>query len=497
MKILSAEQIRQADAYTIKHEPVTSAGLMMRAAKACYGWICANGKENKNFLVFCGTGNNGGDGLALAGLMAHAEVAVIGYSEKRSPDFVHYFNQCKERGVKITEIGSAADLASVKTTGAIIVDCLFGTGLKRPADGLAADAIDLINRSGCEVISIDVPSGLPCDELPVARVAVVKAAHTLTFQCPKRSFMLPSSGKYCGKVHVLDIGLDQKFIASLPSKDHFIDRDEIKKRYRPREKFSHKGTFGHALIVAGSYGKAGASVLAAKACLRAGAGLVTIHMPKCNYTVVQAALPEAMAEVDEGEYHIIRAVKTEKYDVVGVGPGLGTHEDTQNMLKVLIQNSSVPLVLDADALNILSENKTWLPFLPADSILTPHPKEFERLAGKSSDDMERYRLQKNFSVKHGVFVVLKGAHTCTSTPSGEMYFNSTGNPGMATAGSGDVLTGIITSLVAQEYSSLDSAVFGVYLHGLAGDIASLKLSEETMIAGDIIECLGEGYKDLS
>jgi len=493
MKILSAEQLRDADAFTIQHEPIASIDLMERAAKACSYWLRKNEKQYQSFKIFCGVGNNGADGLALANMLVDSEIVMINYSHKRSANFLVNFQRSKKNEIPIKEINSAEDLKTITDKKTIIIDCIFGTGLNKPADGLSADAIKFINNSGCEVISIDVPSGLLCDDLPKAKSAIVKANHTLTFQCPKLSFLFPSSGKFCGNIHVLDIGLDKKFVEEIPSKNYFITKEDIKNIYSPREKFSHKGTYGHALIVAGSYGKAGASVLAAKACLRTGAGLVTVHVPQCNYQIIQTALPEAMAETG-GDTILISTINTENYNAMGVGPGIGTEEATYNMLKVLIQNTQVPLVIDADAINILSENKTWLSFLPAGSILTPHPKEFERLCGKTSDEMERYQLQKNFSVKHNVYVVLKGAHTCISTPEGEMHFNSTGNAGMATAGSGDALTGIITALLAQGYNSFESCLMGVYLHGLAGDIAADKFTQEAMIASDIIDCLAEAYK---
>lgn len=497
MKILSAEQMREADTFTIQHEPVASIDLMERAAKTCSYWLRKNEKQNHHFKIFCGVGNNGADGLALANMLMDSEIVMINYSHKRSANFLLNLQRSKKNEIPIQEINTVTDLETIKDKKTIIIDCIFGTGLKKPAEGLVADAINFINNSGCEIISIDVPSGLPCDDLPNEKAAIVKANHTLTFQCPKFSFMFPSAGKYCGNIHVLDIGLDKKFVQEIPSKNYFITKDDIKNIYSPREKFSHKGTYGHALIVAGSYGRAGASVLSAKACLRAGAGLVTVHVPKCNYQIVQTALPEAMADIDGGENIINSIINTENYNAIGVGPGIGTDEGTQNIFKVLIQNTHVPLVIDADAINSLAENKTWLPFLPAGSILTPHPKEFERLCGKTSDEMERYQLQKNFSVKHNVYVVLKGAHTCISTPEGEMHFNSTGNAGMATAGSGDVLTGIITALLAQGYNSFESCVMGVYLHGLAGDVAADKFTQEAMIASDIIECLTDGFKQIS
>lgn len=504
MKILSSEEIRRADAYTIEHEPVKSIDLMERAAKECVKWIIPTLKGEKEISIFCGLGNNGGDGLAIARLLSQkkfkVEVFIIRYSDKCSEDFLVNEKRLKKiRKVKIHNITSVEQLGSsiISHRSSVIVDCIFGSGLNKPVEGLAADVINFINQSTCFVVAIDIPSGLfsgknSQDE----KNTIICANHTLTFQSPKLSFMFPENGKYVGDFSVLNIGLDEKFISSLSSKIYFVTEQDVRLILKPRNKFSHKGTFGHALIVSGSYGKMGACVLASRACLSSGTGLVTAHIPKCGYEILQTANPEVMVETDSSENIISDSIPLEKYNAIGIGPGIGTEKETQNVLKVLIQNSKLPLVLDADALNILSENKTWISFLPKNSILTPHPGEFKRLIGDSDNDYVRLQKQKEFSVKYGVYVVLKGAHTCITSPDGEVYFNSTGNPGMATAGSGDVLTGIITGLLAQGYDSKQACVLGVYLHGLAGDMAAKNLSEESLIAGNIIEFLGEAYKTL-
>lgn len=286
------------------------------------------------------------------------------------------------------------------------------------------------------------------------------------------------------------------FIKTLPGSNHLITKQDVVKLLKPRNIFSHKGDYGHALLITGSYGKMGAAVLSSEACLRSGAGLLTVHIPKCGYEILQSSVPEAMVKTDSENNFISGIIYPESYDSVGIGPGIGTEKETQSALKLLIQNSSKPIVFDADALNILSENKTWLSFIPKNSVLTPHNKEFERLFGNFADDKERIQLQRDSSVKHGVYIVLKGANTSISSPAGNVYFNTTGNPGMATAGSGDVLTGIITSLLAQGYNSNDACILGVYLHGLAGDFAAARQGEEAMLAGDIIKDLGTAFKFL-
>ncbi len=502
MKILSAEEIRKADAYTIEHEPIKSIDLMERAAKACAIWIEKRFDRKRLVQIFCGLGNNGGDGLAIARLLSQnkfkVEVFIIRYSEKCSQDFLFNEKRLKKiKRVKIQNITSSSQLNSIILhQSSVIVDSILGSGLNKNVEGLVKEAIEFINKQNCFVISIDIPSGLFSEENKHNDQTIIYANHTLTFQNPKLALLFPDNGKYVGDFSVLDIGLNEEFISSLPSKNYLVSESDIRKIIKPRNKFSHKGTFGHALIVSGSYGKMGACVLSSRACISSGAGLVTAHIPKCGYEILQTANPEVMVEIDSNEKIISDTIHLEKYNAIGIGPGIGTEKEIQNALKALIQNSKIPLVLDADALNILSENKTWISFLPKNTILTPHPGEFKRLVGEEENDFQLLQKQKAFSIKHRVYVILKRAHTCITCPDGEVYFNSTGNPGMATAGSGDVLTGIITGLLAQGYDSKQASVLGVFLHGLSGDIAAEHLSEESLIARNIIECLGEAFKKI-
>ncbi len=506
MKIFDVNQIREADKFTIEHEPIASTNLMERAATSCVNWITERFDKKNNFIIICGLGNNGGDGLAIARLLMErnytVKVAVIRYSEKESDDFkINLQRLWKLEKISILEINSITELNSVflekESESAIIIDAVLGSGLNKPAEGLIAEVIKFINHLNLpEIISIDIPSGLYCDQLNDAKDYIVKATNTLTFQFPKLSFMFPETAQYIGEFSVLEIGLHHDYINYTQTKNFFITKNDVRVFLKTRSKIAHKGNFGHALIVAGMYGKMGAAVLSAKACVRAGAGLLTVHIPKCGDEILQTSLPEAMVDVDSEVNFITDNIRIEKYDAIGVGPGIGKEKHTQNVVKLLIQNTTVPIVFDADAINIISENKTWLSFVPANSIFTPHPKEFERIAGKSENSEERLKLQRVFSMKYGVYVVLKGAHTAISCPDGDIYFNSTGNPGMATGGSGDVLTGIITSLLAQGYSSLQSSTLGVYLHGLSGDFAAHEKSEESLIASDIVEHLSDGFKFL-
>jgi hydroxyethylthiazole kinase-like uncharacterized protein yjeF len=506
MKILSAAQIREADTWTIQHEPISSIDLMERAATAFVDSLPGFHlqPEKACFEVYCGPGNNGGDGLAISRLLAKQGLSVKVFllpSEKYSTCYLENLKRLKDEELKNVEItNTLVNLQSVEKSREsgprILIDALFGTGLNKPLEGVASEWVLYLNRQQNMVIAVDIPSGLPCDNPPEKGAAVVQAAHTLTFQQPKLSFLFSDQAPFVGHFHLLDIGLDSGFTDSLPSSYTYVDQTFGANLITPRAVFSHKGNYGHALVVAGSYGKMGAAVLAVKACLRSGVGLVSAHIPSCGYTILQTAAPEAMVYPDEEAFHISSAVHLDPFQAVGVGPGIGMDKQTGNILKLLIQQSAHPMVIDADALNILGENKTWLSFLPKGSILTPHPREFERISGLKGNSFDRFEWQKEFSRKYGVIVVLKGAYTSVSCPDGQVFFNSSGNPGMAKGGSGDVLTGLITGLLAQGFVPQEAAVFGVYLHGLAGDIAARHLSMDAMTSGDIVSALGEAILQL-
>ncbi len=502
MKILPVDKIREADAYTIKNEPIADIDLMERAAGQLFNWIAKKVDTTHRFYIIAGLGNNGGDGLALARMLKNAgyyvEVFVIRYSGKTSDNFARNLERFKNVGAEfLFDITPENNIFPDTGDEDIIIDAVFGSGLTRPVTGFIADVIDKLNRSNSVKISIDIPSGLFADKSSIKEGgAVVRADYTLTFQNPKLAFLMPENDAYVGKWVVLDIGLHQEYLNGVEVDNFYITKNDVKGMILPRRKFSHKGTFGHALLIAGSYGKTGAAVLAAKAALRSGVGLLHVHIPKSSYAIMQTAIPEAMLSIDRYENHFSEVPGMVMYNAVGIGPGLGKEHQSQMALKVLIQNFRFPAVFDADALNILSENKTWLSFLSPGTIITPHPKEFERLAGKWSDDFEKIKLQKDFARKYNVIVVLKGAHTSVCLPSGKCFFNSTGNPGMATAGSGDVLTGIITALLAQRYSPEKAAVLGVYVHGLAGDISAKQKGQISMIASDIVDNLGKAFRKI-
>ncbi len=505
MKILNAEQVKKLDAYTIKNEPILSISLMERAARVCTDWILERYPANTPVSVFSGPGNNGGDGLAIARMLCDKGFSVRVYicgNKMSSDSLINYERLLIQKLSYIKFIIAQEDFPRIKSNE-IIIDALFGSGLTRPLIGLFSDIIQFLNRSSATKISIDIPSGFFSEDnsllsksLDGGFVNAVRADYTLSLELPFLSFLFPEAQFHVGKLIILPIGLSKTYLTEIETDYYYVDKELAASLLRKRKKFDHKGNLGHALIIAGSYGKMGAAILACKACLRAGVGLLTTHVPVTGYEIMQTTVPEAMVCIDESESRFCKTEEQGNYTAIGLGPGMGTRKFTINLLGNLLKNSEKPVVLDADAINILAENREMLKNLPANSILTPHPGEYRRLVGDWKNFYERLKAQTAFAKKHKIYLVLKGANTCIATPQGKCYFNSSGNPGMATAGSGDTLTGIITSLLAQGYTSENASILGVYLHGLAGDFAAEEVGEQALIASDIINCLGKAYKML-
>ena len=496
MEILSPEQIRLCDLQYLDYKGVESIDLMENAALALKNELVLRFSKESVFQILCGTGNNGGDGLALARLLKadgyKVEVEVFRFSDKASKDFTLNFEKLKSGEISFNEYSNSNDFYLYP--GAIIVDALFGVGLTRPLESEWLEVIRKVNAGDNIVVSVDLPSGLLCENTPSPEV--IEANITLTFERPKLCFFFKESAPFLGDVKILSIGLNQKFIGSFT--DYLtIELSAAKLLHKKREKFGHKGTYGHALIIAGSEGKMGAAVLSAKSCIHSGAGLVAAIVPGKGLNIIQTAVPEVMAFPGGEGYEIENITSLEQFDAVGVGPGLGTFKKAEKLLSQILKLVSSPIVLDADALNILSANKKLLKLLPKDSILTPHPGEFKRLVGDFENSYEALQKLKDFCKTYSVVTVLKGANSIVCTPEGKCFFNTTGNPGMATAGSGDVLTGLITSLSAQGYTPVNAACLGVFLHGLSGDITSLETSEEGLIAGKLIENLGKAFLKLA
>lgn len=498
MKLFTCRQIAGIDQLTMQLEPIASIDLMERASMQIADWLMRNIDSDCKLWFFAGPGNNGGDALAIARLMAltgfKCAVYLVDFGRELKGDPAINWQRLKQQGkADLRTIGSENSIPEIPAN-VVVIDGLFGSGLNKPLDGQAAAIVRRINQSGAKVISIDIPSGLfGEDNSQNDSLNIIRAEKTLTFQFPKLAFLFPENERFVGDWEVLPIGLHPEAIHQTGSSFFYLNKEFISGKMEKRSKFAHKGTYGHALLIAGSYGKMGAAVLASKACLRAGVGLLTSHLPKCGAQIMQTALPEAMISIDQSETVFSELPDLTAYSAIGAGPGLDKKPETTAALKTLLQAKPAKLVLDADALNILSKHQDWYQLLPENTILTPHPKEFERLAGSSANSWERLQKQLQFSAQYQVIVVLKGAHTCVTFPDGRAFFNSTGNPGMATAGSGDVLTGIILGLLAQNYSSENAALIGVYVHGLAGDLAAAQLGQMALIAGDIVDRMGNAF----
>lgn len=500
MKLLSANQLKEIDAQTIINEPISSIGLMERAARNCLFRIIKFSEEESTYVIVCGKGNNGGDGLAIARLLNERDrkttVAIINYTENETNEFKHNLNLLQEQNLStIIDINSIEDLKQIDFRNKTTIDSILGIGINKPVDGLLKDVIEYINQTATTVISIDVPSGMFPDAIN-DKNTIINASKTITFQLPKYNFVFPENLQKIGSFDVIDIGLDIKAIDNATTQHYFVSKKTIKLLFKKRNIYAHKGNFGHALLICGSKGMFGSAQLSARACLRAGAGLLTIKIPAGAVISMQTNLPEAMVIADEEENFISSLPDLNKFTSVGIGCGIGQEKQTQNVLKLLIQNVKSPLVLDADALNILSENKTWLSFLPKYSILTPHPKEFDRLCGAHTLAYQRLNSAKEFAIKYQVIIVLKGIYTACVMPDGNVFFNSTGNPGLAKAGSGDTLTGIITGLLARGYAPNHAAVLGVYLHGLAADLCLKKNHVESLLASDVIEKIPKAFNKM-
>jgi NAD(P)H-hydrate epimerase len=494
MKIFASEKIRSADEFTIKNEPISSISLMERAAMKCVDWIFLHCKKHHRFAIFCGNGNNGGDGFAIARMLYlksfDVNVFIDSSNEKFSDDAQINYKRLKDiSGISIYDFKDIDSVLFDQET--IIIDALFGTGLSRKLEGIYAELIDKLNKLNQVKISIDVPSGLFSDNIAGENQTIFQADYTLSFQFWKRSFLHPESGKFAGKVVILDIDLSKEFIEKTATDYFVIDDEIIKGIFKPRDDFAHKGTYGKAIIVSGSYGKMGAAVLATKSALKTGAGLTFTIAPNCGYEILQISCPEAMF-ISGGEKNI-EEIEIQKDSVYGIGPGLGTESQTEKTLLKFLKQSQNPLLLDADALNIISKNPDNINLIPKNSVITPHPKEFERLFGRTEDSFQRLELAIQKAQELQIYIVLKDHHTQIITPEGKAFYNITGNSGLAKGGSGDILTGILTSLLAQKYSPENACIFGVWLHGKAADFAAEKFSKESMLPTDVIDELGNVF----
>ncbi|NQX85640.1 MAG: NAD(P)H-hydrate dehydratase [Flavobacteriaceae bacterium] len=500
MKIFAKEQIYTGDILTTQRQNISQNELMERAGTQVFNWLHMRMQGAQVPIhVFCGIGNNGGDGLVIARhLITHGYnviTYVVNYSDKRSKDFLSNYDRIKN----VTKdwpilLSCAEEFPEIKPED-IIIDAIFGIGLNRSIDGWVKDLFLHFRKSRAYTLAVDMPSGLYADKVPGDENDVVWANHTLSFASPKLVFFLPDTSKYTQQWEVVDIGLDAEFLNMTPTEVELIGKYEVLPMYRPREKFGHKGTYGHALIIGGSYGKMGAVQLASKAALVAGAGLVTAYIPKCGCQIMQTAFPEAMVITDTDEARIANINFDLNVQAIGIGVGIGKEKATVKAFGAFLQTHKGPLVIDADGINILSDNKSFLKTVPQYSVLTPHPKELERLIGSWKDDFDKIAKAKAFVKTYNVVLVIKGANTMILFQD-KIFINSTGNPGLSTAGTGDVLTGVITGLMAQGYDSVTAAVFGVYLHGKSADIALNDFGYQSLLASNVIDYLGKAYLDL-
>ncbi len=504
MKIFTGAQIHELDKYTIEHEPISSLDLMERAAVALTRSIMGTWSSDVPVVVFAGPGNNGGDALAVARMLAVQGYAVTAYLFNINGTLS---DDCEANKKRLADCNAVKNFIEVTNEfdppklekGMLVVDGLFGSGLNKPLSGGFASLVKYINQSLATVVSIDVPSGLMTEDNTYnVRANIIRADCTLTLQQKKLSFLFAENQSIIGELRILDINLSAEGMDVIPSSYKVIEEDDLRSCLLLRNDFAHKGEMGNALLIAGSYGMAGAAVLAAKACLRSGVGKVTVRTPRRNNDIMQVSVPEAVMSVDEDEKCFSEAVEATGFDAVGIGPGLGQDESTAIAMITQIRRTQAPIVIDADGLNILASHRAWLQQLPKGIILTPHPKEFERLAGnRFTDSYERLSNARDMAEHLHAYIILKGHYSALCMPDGSVVFNPTGNAGMATAGSGDVLTGIITGLLARGYKQADACMLGMYLHGLAGDIAAAELGEECLVAGDLIKYLPLAFRRLS
>jgi hydroxyethylthiazole kinase-like uncharacterized protein yjeF len=489
LPLLIASQIREADAYTITNEPISSIDLMERASKAFVGWFINHFQDKKKSIsVYCGTGNNGGDGLAIARLLDDhgynlINIKITRFSDKASDDF----NANLKRLGKIKAYEIKAGDTFPEEKGDIIIDAMLGSGLNKPLAGEYKTLVEYLNSLEKTVVAVDVPTGFFADgEIP-KEAAILRSDLTITFQQPKINFLLPESGPYIDCCEVVKIGLSEEFINSADTPFLYVEESDMRKLIKHRHRFSNKGTYGHALLIAGKNETMGAALLSASACAHAGAGLTTACIPQSGLVALNSYMPELMAIIRTNEK--LPNIEWDKFSTIAIGPGLGKDTEALKLLKAILKNYKKPIVVDADALNLLSENKALLKKIPAGSVLTPHMKEFDRLFGTHTSWWQRLQTAKEKAVELHINIVLKNDYTITATPEGKLYFNSTSNAAMASGGMGDVLTGIISALLAQKYSPQDACILGVYIHGKAGDELALPNRMYVTLPGKIIQQL--------
>lgn len=503
MKILNAQQIKEVDRCSIQKQKISSWELMERASAVFVGTLCKYLTGSEKVHIFCGKGNNGGDGLAIARMLAdrHFSVSVfiVQHTDKASEDFLINYEKIKthSRIRCIKEIRQSADMDGEIKDDVICIDALLGSGINKAAEGLLKECICHINRHYKTIYSVDVPSGLFLDKENGPNDAVVRSTCTLTFQLPKLSFFLPENAEFVGDWEVLDIGLSEECIRQHATSYFTIDLSFVSSLCIPRKKVSAKWDYGHCLIVAGSAAMPGAAVMCVCSALRSGCGLVTIHSVEKVVDKVSQYYPECLLSVDSYSTNIQRMPDNiEKYTSVAFGCGMGHTEDTYRVLQSLLQTTgSQKLIIDADGLNVLAQHPELADLLPSyRTVLTPHIKEFDRLFGKHYSHYQRLQTAVQMAVHKKTVIVLKSAYTAVVLPSGNVYFATFANSGMAKGGSGDVLTGLIAGLCARGYQTENAALLAVYLHAYAGLQAAQHIHPACVLPTDVITFLSDAFK---
>ncbi|WP_299212157.1 NAD(P)H-hydrate dehydratase [uncultured Dokdonia sp.] len=501
MKIYSRKQIYEAHKITAEKEKLPSINLMERAGGYMYEWVNERLKGGKvPIKVFCGIGKNGGDGMVLARYLIennyNVTTYIVNYNTKRVPDFLEAYSRLKSATKNWPIVLKEGDELPEISPQDIVIDAIFGIGLNRAAQDWVKKLFAAINDSKAYVLSVDIPSGMYMDLSPQEGDVIVRPRFTLSYQAPKLPFFLPATAPIMQAWDILNIGLDPEYLITTPTDVELIGKQEVIKMYRSRDQFSHKGMFGHSVLIGGSYGKMGAIVLSSKAAMRAGSGMVTAYVPQLGVPILQTAIPEVMTETDNFNGKVLEEIDFQtEANAIGIGPGMGTDPKTAKAVEAFLKGQKTPMIIDADAINIIAANPTLLEHVPNLSIFTPHLGELERLIGTWKDDFDRLKKTAEFAKNHDIIIVMKGAHTIV-TYDMKLYINDSGNPGLATAGSGDVLTGVITGLLAQSYHPMEAALMGVYFHGRAADIAINQYGIEGLIASDVTEFLGRAYMDL-
>lgn len=491
MKILDADQIREWDNMTISKQGITSLDLMERAALSCKNYLLKKHLK-QNYIIFCGPGNNGGDGLALARLLYEEKinVQVITVWNDGTHFSTENISNQKRLPKKISVLKFDSNFSiPFHAAETIIIDAILGNGQNRPLDGIYKKAVEWINQTSIEVLSIDIPTGI-YEVCHKKENTAIEADKTLCFEIPKLSFFFPENDRYIGEWEILTIGSDPEFALQADGIFSYLTPEEIQHSKKKRRKYSHKGTFGSAYLFAGQVGMAGAAILASEACLRSGAGKLIIRTPKACLSILQSAIPEAICDPDPNE-EVLSTFPSDltQYQSVGIGPGIGRSPLTKALIWKLLRNGVPNLVLDADALNIISE-EGWQSQIPPGAVITPHVREFERLWGISENHFQRLMLARNKAIELKIVIVIKGAHTAIISPDGQVSFNTTGNPGLAKAGTGDVLTGMITGILAQGYQVTEGVKRAIFMHGLAADALTLERDEASILASDIVKYIG-------